>query len=118
MEEFSLYSCIASEHLDCTSIFCCLLPYLKGQNAGQFLNWMFFALSEGTKRSPIFEFYGFAAAPSLASLICRAGILTSMSKFRVVYVGFSTADVIQLEPDPYLPYQRLLILSKNTSFEL
>ena len=69
VEELSLYTYIASEHLDCTSIFCCLLPYLKGQNAGQFLNWMFFALSEGTKRSPIFKFDGIAAVISLTSRI-------------------------------------------------
>ena len=78
---------------------------------------MFYVLSEVTKRWKIFELYGVAAVSSLGSLICQARILTSMSKFRVVYAGSSTAEVIQLEPDPYLPYQRVLILTKNTSFE-
>ena len=79
---------------------------------------MFYVLSEMTKRWNMFELYGVAAVSSLKSLICQAGILTSMSKFSVVYVGFSTAAVIQLEPDPYLPYQRLRIPTKITTFEL
>ena len=62
----------------------------------------------------VFKFYDFAAVPSLTSIICRPGILTSMSKFRVVYAGSSTDEVIQLEPDPHLPYQRVLMICKNT----
>ena len=79
---------------------------------------MFYVLSEVTKRWKIFELYGVAAVSSLGSLICQARILTSMPKLRIVYVGFSTAAVIQLEPDPYLPYQCLRLPTKITTFEL